>query len=436
MEDTEEKIIERINSTHDCYFLEFEPYEVTSNKNIMLAAIKQNGKNLHYASTELQQDTEFIISAMKQNPDVLNYVDKNPKLWCDILNKTDKYTYEEFPIEIKQNEEIVLYMLIHSKYRCNIRIDESLNKERIIRELISHGISHSDILQIIINGLSESIIKFAINGELIDVPFIVKNNNISVPSSYKKNSCIEIRISNKSGRIDLEAYYNLTPQSFCPRISNDTFFLILDMLSFIYKYQTHLIDTSKKLTTTPSITIRNVDVNTRYRCNLPTNFYALANGSIERGRSKGYDIWSGTFYSQYGFKNDNYNKIIQTYQTILLIDYDKELYTLLNNINEYNNLELNMDTMTLQECAKFIIYLCKTETKMKEMYVSFINKFNDNLDERLVLREEINNKFTKPVSKNRYTIELIDDMVFNITTLSGGKKSKKRKIRKRLTYKY
>jgi hypothetical protein len=470
MEKIEEEIIKRINSTNDISFLRSQPIEVISNKNIMLAAVKrhgnalsdaskelkqdkelvleavkQNGKALLFASKELKRDKEVVIAAMKQNIEVLNFVDEIPELWCDILNGTDKY--EDFPLEIKQNEEIVLYMLIHSKYRCNIRIDESLNKERIIRELVSQKIPASDILQIIINGLSNSIIKFAIDGKLIDVPFIVANNNISVPSLSKKMPCIDIDIKVDIDTIELNDYYYLTSQSFCPSISNDTFFIILDMLSSIYKYSTSLTDLSRKLTTTPIPSIRNVNIEKTvgidryYNCILSKDIYALANGSLERGRKKGYDRWSGTFYDQYGFKNDKYSEIIQKYQTRLLMDYDEELYTLLNNINDYSKLELNMDTITLQECAKFIIHLCKTETKMSEMYIYFINKFSNSLNK--IYAEESHFfssvNFTKPVSKKQYSINLIyddGDMVFNITTLSGGKKSKKRKIRKRLTYKY
>ena len=471
MEKIEEEIIERINSTNDISFLRSQPIEVISNKNIMLAAVKrhgnalsdaskelkqdkelvleavkQNGKALLFASKELKRDKEVVIAAMKQNIEVLNFVDEIPELWCDILNGTDKY--EDFPLEIKQNEEIVLYMLIHSKYRCNIRIDESLNKERIIRELVSQKIPASDILQIIINGFHESVIYFAFNGEVVDVPFIVSNSNIRIPPLYNKRTCIKIDIQHKSKTIILNDYYYLTPTSFCRDISHDMFFTILDVLSFIYKYNTELDDLSRKLTTPSTTTIRDVDIvdnvtidkNYKYSCNLPKDIYALANGSIERGRKKGYDRWSGTFYDQYGFKNDKYSEIIQKYQSVLLIDYDEELYTLLNNMNQYSKLELNMDTITLQECAKFIIHLCKTETKMSEMYIYFINKFSIDLLNKLFSEGDGHNTFEKPVSKKQYSINLIydddGDMVFNITTLSGGKKSKKRKIRKRLTYKY
>jgi hypothetical protein len=435
MEKIKQRIIDRIKLTRDCSFLKSQPIEVTSNKNIMLAVVKQNGMALQYVSENLKEDKDIIIAAIEQNQEALIYVVEKPELWTFILDdELDIYDY--FPLHIKQNEEIMLYILIHSQYRCKISLDKSLNMKNIVQKLVSNQIPSSDILQIIINGKSESIIKFAINGKLIDVPFNVSNTNMSVYPTYKKmHSCIEIDIHHTiHNLIELNDYYYLNSQSFCPFISHDMFFTILDALSFIYQYKIVLTDASKKLTTNLPY-IRDVDVNTRYSCNLPKDIYAMANGSLERGRRKGYDSWSGTFYDQYGFKNDKYSKIIQKYQPILLLDYDEELFTELNNINNYNKLGLNMDTMTLQECCKFIIYLCKTEKKMKEMYLSFIHTFNTILHERLYSVEKMN-YFIKPVSTKRYTIELIDDMVFNITMVSGGTKSKKRKIHKRLTYKY
>jgi hypothetical protein len=354
------EIIHRINSTKDCSFLQYEPIEVTSNKNVILAAVKIDGLALQYASNELKQDKDIIIASLKQNPNVVKYIPP------------------------------------------------------------------SEILKIMIKGDSDSIIRFAIQGKLIDVPFKVSRHNISVYSpTYNDDKCIDIVL--QYNVIELNDYYYSTSQTFCPPMSHDTFFTILDALSFIYQYNIVLVDASTKLTANLPY-IRDVDVKIRRKCNLLKDIYALAYGSIERGRRKGYDGWSGTFYDQYGFKNDKYSELIQLYQRTLLIDYDTELYTELNNINDYNKLGLNMDTMTIQDCAKFIIYLCKNEKKMKEMYISFINKFNATLEHRIFSEEsDVTNEYIKPVSKTRYNIELIDDMVFNITTLSGGKKSRKKK---------
>jgi len=430
----EQKIIDKINTTRDFSFLKTEPPQVTGNKNIIRTAIlhdgmalqfaskelkndkeivklavTNNGASLVYASKELKNDKDIVMTAMEQNPISLNYVGENPELWRSLLDETGLGTYDNFPIRVKQNEEIMLYLLIHSKYKSDIRLDRSINMSRIVSQLATH-ISPVEILKIIINGRDESSVKFSIGGKLIDASFLLSGGSISIQSEIiEDKSCIDVDIDDFHHLIKLNDYYYEIPQRFCPMISHNDFFIVLDVISFIYKYETHLQDASTKVT--PK------------KCKLSKNIYALANGSIERGRRKGFDYWSGTFYDSYGFKNDRYNETMQELQPMLLDDFDKELYAILSHINNDTNLGLNMPAITMQDCAKLIIHFC--EIKMGDIYVDFIDDFNTKLYRKIHVEKKVSNLFIKPASTKRYDIEFIGDMTFNIT-ISGGKKSKKK----------
>ena len=350
---------------------------------------------------------------MEQNPISLNYVSEDPVLWCSLLDETGLETYDKFPIHIKQNEAIMLYLLIHSKYKCNIKVDRSINIIRITSELVKH-ILPIEILQIIINSMSESLLKFSIGGKLLDASFAVSNNSISIQSEMIDGTCIDIDIDHYYKLIKLNDYYYETPQRFCPSISHDDFFIVLDVLSFLYKYETQLQDVSTKLT--------------KKKCKLPKNIYALANGSIERGHKKGYDYWSGTFYDSYGFKNDRFNETIQELQPMLLNDFNTELYATLSQINNDHKLGLHLPSITLQDCAKLIIHFC--EIKMGGIYLLFIDKLITELYKTIHLQKRVNNLFIKPISTKRYSIDFVGDMTFNINILSGGKSKRKNKKKK------
>jgi hypothetical protein len=388
--------------------LQFASKDLKNDKDIVKIAVTNNGAALVYASKDLKNDKEIVLIAMEQNPISLNYVSENPLLWTSLLNETGIETYDTFPMHIKQNEVIMIYLLIHSKYRCNIRLDKTINMNRVVDELVKH-ISPIEILQIIINGRTESSIKFSIGGKMLDASFAVSNNSISIQS--EDGICIDMDIDHYYKLIKLNDYYYVTPRRFCPSITHDDFFVLLDVLSFLYKYETQLQDASTKVT--PK------------KCKLSKNIYALANGSIDRGRKKGYDYWSGTFYDSYGFKNDRYNETLQELQPILLNDFDKDLYEILSHINNDNKLGLDMPHITLQDCAKLIIHFC--EIKMGDIYVLFIDEFNTKLYRKIHVEKRVNNLFTKPISTKRYSIEIIGNMTFNINILSGGKSKRKHK---------
>ena len=152
---------------------------------------------------------------------------------------------------------------------------------------------------------------------------------------------------------------------------------------------------------------------------------SLAIGSIERGRRFGNNEWNGTFYSQYGFKNDLYNQFMQEHQPKLLSEYDAQLYEMLDTIIKHYEMPIDVTTLTLQDCAKLIIQFCREKTKLG-VFKLFINNFSRNIYEKISNMR----KFIKPVSSQKYVLELIEHenmFVFNIKKLSGGKRHRKTK---------
>jgi sulfur carrier protein ThiS len=51
----------------------------SSDKNIVLAAVKKNGRALQYASEELKEDRELVLTAVQQNGRALQFASKNLK---------------------------------------------------------------------------------------------------------------------------------------------------------------------------------------------------------------------------------------------------------------------------------------------------------------------------------------------------------------------
>lgn len=56
-----------------------------NNKEIILSAVKENGKLLEYASPELQNDKEVVIEALKQDAEALEFASEELKNDKDII---------------------------------------------------------------------------------------------------------------------------------------------------------------------------------------------------------------------------------------------------------------------------------------------------------------------------------------------------------------
>jgi hypothetical protein len=54
--------------------LEYATEELRGDREVVLAAVQQNGRALEYASTELQKDPEVMQAAVQQNCRELEYV--------------------------------------------------------------------------------------------------------------------------------------------------------------------------------------------------------------------------------------------------------------------------------------------------------------------------------------------------------------------------
>ena len=56
-----------------------EPAELRADKEVVLAAVKQDGRSLEYASAKLRADKEVVLSAVKQDGRSLEYALWRPK---------------------------------------------------------------------------------------------------------------------------------------------------------------------------------------------------------------------------------------------------------------------------------------------------------------------------------------------------------------------
>ena len=60
--------------TQDGYALHYASNELRNNREVVLAAVAQNGYALHYASNELRNDRDVVLTAVTQNYEILQYI--------------------------------------------------------------------------------------------------------------------------------------------------------------------------------------------------------------------------------------------------------------------------------------------------------------------------------------------------------------------------
>ena len=83
--------------TQNGFALEYAP-ELQNDKEIVLEAVQQNGLALQYASENLRKDTDFMLAAVKQNVSMLRYVSEDLKGNTDFMLAA-----------VKQNGEALAY---------------------------------------------------------------------------------------------------------------------------------------------------------------------------------------------------------------------------------------------------------------------------------------------------------------------------------------
>jgi hypothetical protein len=368
----------------------------TTNEELMLLAVSIDPTNIQH----------FIINA-----------DTDPVVLLKLLD-VNVSVYDFFPREIKTSYDTMMYVLQHSPHRTLLRVyHKLLNNNKFIFDL-SKVVPPSEILKIFIKG--EKTFLFAIQDKLIDTKFVSDNLSVCIESLDKEDCCIIFEIEDDG--ISLHSYYYSTSAAKCPYISHDDFFSILDTISSIYQYPVTLYDASKKLIKSDA---EMPNPHKDKYCTLRSCIMSLAIGSTERGRRFGNDEWNGTFYSQYGFKNDLYNQFMQEHQPKLLSEYDRQLYEMLDTIIKHYGMPIDATTLTLQDCAKLIIQFCKEKPKLG-VFKLFIDNFSRNIYEKISNMR----KFVKPVSTQKYVLELLEheaSIVFNIKKMAGGKRHRKTK---------
>ena len=114
--------------------LENLPDEFKKDKDVVLAAVKQNVHALEYADDSLKKDKEIVLIAVKQDGDALRYADESLKKDKEIvLIAVKQYgtTLEYADDSLKKDKEVVLLAVKQSGYALKYA-DDSLKKDREI----------------------------------------------------------------------------------------------------------------------------------------------------------------------------------------------------------------------------------------------------------------------------------------------------------------
>ena len=125
---------------------EFELFR--NNKEVVLAAVKQDFNALLYASDKLKDDKEVVLEAVKQNGEALNYVSDRLKDDKDVLNVardflvSDDCPNSEFYIKAKENllrydreDELLSKLAVLDKLQAQQNSNQAKVEVRIKRKL-------------------------------------------------------------------------------------------------------------------------------------------------------------------------------------------------------------------------------------------------------------------------------------------------------------
>ncbi len=110
-------------------------------KEVILAAVKQNGYALQYADEKLKADKKFILAAVKQNGKALEYTDE--KLKADkkivlLVVKQNGRTLEYADEKLKANKEVVLAAVKQDVSALDY-VDDSLKNDPDILAIVNKG---------------------------------------------------------------------------------------------------------------------------------------------------------------------------------------------------------------------------------------------------------------------------------------------------------
>ena len=103
-----------------------------NNKEVVLAAVKQDGHALPYADKSLKKDKEVVLAAVKQNGIALYYADESLKKDKEVVLSAviqNGYALEYADESLKKDKEVVLSAVIQNGHALEYA-DESLKKDK------------------------------------------------------------------------------------------------------------------------------------------------------------------------------------------------------------------------------------------------------------------------------------------------------------------
>jgi len=128
----------------DGMFLDFASDELRNNKEICLAAIKNNKAAFTFFSNELRDDKEFILECAKHNGYILEIMDDNYKDDYDIVMaavKNDGHTLEFASERLANNKEIVREAIYSDNDSLQFASNELRNDKDIVLAAIKNSSS-------------------------------------------------------------------------------------------------------------------------------------------------------------------------------------------------------------------------------------------------------------------------------------------------------
>ena len=143
---TYENVIKQIIGSGGCERILKELLEGQEDREIVLAALKQNGNALNYVIERYKEDREMVITAVRQNGDALRYADKKLKddkeIVMNALSGFNQWSISFASNRLKKDIELIEYAVERNGYTLSLFSKEITDTKCVVMKAIGkHGLS-------------------------------------------------------------------------------------------------------------------------------------------------------------------------------------------------------------------------------------------------------------------------------------------------------
>ena len=129
------------------YALQYADEKLKANKEVILAAVKQDGNTLQYADKKLKANKEVVLAAVKQSGGALQYADeklKADKKFILAAVKENGYALEYADEKLKANKEVVLAAVKENGYALEYADEKLKADKKIVLAAVKQDVSALD----------------------------------------------------------------------------------------------------------------------------------------------------------------------------------------------------------------------------------------------------------------------------------------------------